>query len=155
MDDNAIKEIKKRKARWVGFFAVAILAASMGNIINCFYLLTVLRTLYLDPMTSEALKQMALNVAAATGIATVCLLVYFLRLPKAVQQWEYKEWGGKFIKWFIILSVIALPLPLLITQPSRGFPVYLSAYLLLEGVALNFLVAWYFSRSKIKSIFIR
>ncbi len=155
MDQDAIKEIKKRKPRWVGFFAIAILVASMNNIVNCVYLLLLLRTLFLDSMTSDALVNMEYNVVAATGIVIVCLSFYLKRLPPAVKRWEYKEWGKKFVISLGILSILAFPMIFLILPAGHGERVRLRGFLLTEQMLLNFLVAWYFSRSKIKSTFIK
>gem|GEM_PF-3049921 len=155
MNPDDIKEVKKRKPRWVGFFAVAILVASMGNILNCVYLLVVLRILYLDPITADAVKKMECNILAATGIVIAILIVYIWRLPASVKEWENKEWGKRFVFWFMLLSIVAIPATVLIIPLTKETHIHIQAYLLLEGIVLNFLVTWYFSRSKIKSTFIK
>lgn len=155
MDPNDIKEIKKRKPRWVGFFAVAILVAAMNNILNGVYLLVVLRSLFLDPITTETVVKIERNVLVATGFVIACLSFYVWRLPLAVKQWEDKEWGKKFVTGLVLLSILALPMTFLILPPGHGERVRLRGFLLAEEMVLNFLVIWYFSRSKIKSTFIK
>lgn len=155
MDQDPVKDVKKHKMRWVGFFAVAILVACMGNMINCIYLLIVLKTLYLDSMTSEAVRGLELNAFAATGVVLVSLGMYLFRLPRAVRTWEYKEWGKKFAIGLAVLFAASLAFTLFFMSSARGQYADIQAFLLLVNISLNLLVAWYFSRSKIKSIFVK
>ena len=155
MDQDPVKDVKKHKMRWVGFFAVAILAACMGNIINCIYLLVVLKTLYLDSMTLDAVRGLELKAVAATGVVLVSLAMYLFRLPRAVRTWEYKEWGKKFAIWLAVLFSVSILFTLVFMNSAHSRYADIQAFLLLVNISLNFLVAWYFSRSKIKSIFVK
>ena len=156
MNKDEIKEVKKHKPKWVPFFACAIMMGSGVNIIHSIGLLIVIRnTHYIGSYTSGPINSFGVKVFLSTLLIVVSLAVFISRMPVAVRLWEYKEWGRRITMWLSALAITMVPLSVVITRSVIGFRPKIEAFLLLEGIVLNALVIWYFSRSKIKSVFVK
>lgn len=155
MDKSDIKQIKKHKAHWIPFFCYAIVMAACSNIYNSVRLLAALK----QPdsqgiLASQTLHALGVNVLQSVLLVVSGLIIFVLKMPVAVRLWEYKEWGRRVTVYLAALSIIVAIL-FLVTPVANIFPKEGKIFLLLEGVVLNTMIILYFSRSKIKSIFVK
>ena len=156
MEPEGVNQVKKHKIRWIPFFACAIIFASAVNILNTFAMLINLSTPEgRGKFTSEAIGAFGLNLAGSSTLIALSLVVFILRMPMAVRLWERKEWGRKLTLWLTGLSVLMVPGSLVLMNTLGDFGPSRKALVLAEGIVFNVLVIWYFSRSKIKSVFVK